>query len=121
LCKACSRRPRAERERICAEIDLRGFLHQKNISAKNIARLKSLCEFDNADVRHLAKIVLEVATVKPHRRKREGYLRHHHPELYSHLVQLGVYEERIEEPEYEYPMEESDGLRYFNEGNDIPS
>jgi len=101
LCKQCSRRPRAERERIRAEVDLFGFLHQKNVSAKNIARLQSLCEFDDPDVRQLARTVLEVATVAPRKRKRAGHLRSRHPDLYSELVRLGVFEEWMEDAEKE--------------------
>jgi len=97
------------------ELDLVGFLHQKNISAKNIARLKSLCEFYDSDIRQLARTVLEVATVAPRRRKRAGYLHRHRPDLYSQLVQLGVCQEWIDDSEGEYPMEESDGPRYFND------
>lgn len=96
-------------------MDLFGFLNQKNISVKNIARLQSLCEFDDPDVRQLAKTVLDVAKVAPRRRKRAGYLRLHHPDLYQQLVQLGIYDEWVEDPEPEYLMETSDGPRYFND------
>lgn len=115
LCKQCARRPRAERESVRAEMDLFGFLQQRNISAKNTTRLESLCEFDDPDVRQLAKIVLEVATVAPRRRKRVGYLRQHHPDLYLQLVRLGICQEWIDDLEGEYPMEASDGPRYFND------
>lgn len=96
-------------------MDLLGFLNQKNISAKNIARLQSLCEFDDPDVRQLARTVLEVATVAPRRRKRAGNLRLHHPDLYSELVQLGIYQEWIEDLEGEHPMEAGDGPQYFSD------
>jgi hypothetical protein len=94
-----------------AKLDLFGFLEQKNISAKNIARLKSLCEFPDEDIQQLARIVLDIATVAPRRRKRRGCLHHYHPDLYDRLVQVGIYDEWIETPEYE----EDDFMAFFNE------
>jgi hypothetical protein len=104
-----------ERDRIRAEIDLFGFLQQKNISEKNITRLESLCEFDDPEIRQLAKAVLDIARVAPRKRKRAGFLRHHHPHLYQQLVQLGVYEEWIEEDEPVYPTEDYEGPRYIHD------
>jgi len=116
LCRRCSRRPRNEREKIRAEINVYGFMEQKNISSKNIARLRSLCEFPEESVRHLAKVVLDVATVAPRRRKRQGFLYHNHPELYARLVDLGIYDEWIDVPEY---SEEDEWADVSSDG-DVP-
>lgn len=87
LCKRCARQPRAERERVRALIDLGNYLEQKNISEGNIARLRSLCSFQDQEVRSLASLILEIALVHPRRKKRLGYLRYHRPELYDRLVE----------------------------------
>jgi len=101
LCKECSRRPREEKERIRAVMDIEGFFEQKNISAKNIARLEELCNFPDEGIREMAKLMLEVACVRPRRRKRLGYLRIHRPDLYAQLVEHRFCEAWVEEPEPE--------------------
>lgn len=90
LCKDCARKPRAERQRARALQDLSRFLHQKNISAKNIARLKSVSRSPDEDVRHRAELILQVAQVKPHKRKRNAFLARHHPELLNQLAAQGL-------------------------------
>ena len=79
--------------------DMEGFLEQKNISAKNVARLRELCESSNADVRRRAEIILEVALIKPHRRKRTWYIHEKRPDLFARLVQGGLFVEWDEGPE----------------------
>jgi hypothetical protein len=68
--------------------ELYGFLEQSNISRKNIVRLESLAQHVNNDVRHLAMLILEVARVKPHKRRRWKFLAHNHFGLYLRLKEL---------------------------------
>lgn len=102
LCKRCSRRPREERESIRAMMDMEGFLEQKNISAKNIARLRDLCESPDEDVRRRAEIILEVALIKPHRRKRRRYLYENRPDIFARLVEEYLFVEWGEDEEADY-------------------
>ncbi len=90
VCRNCRRLPRAERERRAAMRDIDGFIEQRNISAKNIARLEALCGAEDEQVRWLAGLVLQVARVVPRRRKRVGYLLRHHRELLEQLVEVGL-------------------------------
>jgi len=60
LCKECARPPREQRDRVQALIESGRFLHQSNISAGNIARLKRLCGSPSEEVRRKAAPVLEV-------------------------------------------------------------
>ena len=88
--KECQRLPREERDRLQTLLKIEGFLQQRNISAKNIGHLKSLSRFPSEEVRQKADLVLEVAQVAPHRRRRRGYLAHHRPDLLNRLVQQGL-------------------------------
>ena len=58
------------------------YLEQRNISERNIAHVEEMCEHEDAEVSNMAKFVLEVARVKPHRRRRLRFLAEHHPHLY---------------------------------------
>ena len=90
ICKTCMRKPREEREQVRALLDIEGFLNQRNISAKNISRPKSLCKSPDQGVREKAELVLEVARLKPHKRKRVGYLARRKPELLGQLARHGL-------------------------------
>ncbi len=69
-----------------------GFLSQSNISAKNVARLRKLSESSDEEVATLASAVAEVATVKPHKRRRLKVVAKEHKELRARLQQLGLWE-----------------------------
>ena len=88
ICKDCQRLPRDQREYVDRMDELYGFLEQSNISSKNIVRLEILAQHVNNDVRHLARLILEVARVKPHKRRRWGFLAHNHFDLYVRLKEL---------------------------------
>lgn len=112
LCRECAKRPREERERIQAIRDIEGFLHQRNISAKNIARLECLCGSPDNEVRQIAELVLEVARVTLGRRKRRAYLAKHKPDLLAQLVRqgllFGLESDRVSEADEEAWEESSD-------------
>ena len=77
--------PKELLEAIQIETEIRGFMFQSNISKKNISRLKILAQSDNQKVRDKALLVLEVAKVKPHKKKRIRFLARHHRELLKKL------------------------------------
>jgi hypothetical protein len=88
ICKDCQRLPRSEREQIEHMGELSGFLEQSNISAKNIARLEILSHNKDNEVKRLAALVLDIARVKPHKRRRWKFLAQNHPVLFARLKEL---------------------------------
>lgn len=70
ICKKCAKKPHEEQERIKLLQNIRGFLTQCNISEKNVAYLKRQCKFPDKEVQRYAKMVLEIARIKPHKRNR---------------------------------------------------
>ena len=85
ICKDCQRRPLGECDRIMCTDELCGDLDQSHISQKNIERLGILTRHADPDVRRLAALVLEVARVKPHKRRRLKFLAQNHPSLLLRL------------------------------------
>jgi hypothetical protein len=88
ICKDCQRLPRDQRDRIERIDELYGFLDQSNISVKNIARLEMLTQHASREVKDLALLILEVARVKPHKRRRWKFLAQNHSELFVRLKEL---------------------------------
>ena len=78
--------PREERDRIEHLDELRGFLDQSHISAKNVGRLKTLSSGADAEVRRLAALVLNVALVHPFKRRRWRHLAARHRDLFHRAV-----------------------------------
>jgi hypothetical protein len=88
ICKDCQRLPREQRDRIERMDELYGFLEQSNISPKNIARLEILAQHASGEIKDVALLILEVARVKPHKRRRWKFLAQNHPELFLRLKAL---------------------------------
>lgn len=70
ICKECSRKPKAEIDEIDKSEEIFNFLNQSNISKKNIARIEKLKSSESSKISDLASIVLEVAKIKPHKKRR---------------------------------------------------
>jgi hypothetical protein len=70
--------------------DIEGFLDQRNISDKNISRLKALLWSPNQEVHQKAELLFEVARVAPRKRKRWGLLARQEPELLNRLIDAGL-------------------------------
>ena len=87
ICKRCAQKPREEIEQLQALSNIDGFLAQRNISGKNIAYLEHLSQSSDQEVREKAELVLQIARIRPHKRKRIKFLAHHRPGLLAHLVQ----------------------------------
>ena len=90
ICKECQRLPREERDAVQALRDIEAFLVQRNISDKNISRLKSLLRSPDEEVHRNAELVLEVARIAPRKRKRWSLLTRQEPELLNHLIEAGL-------------------------------
>ena len=92
VCKECLKLPASVRKHVEEVDEVVGFLSQSNISAKNIARLQSLVVSQDGEVARLAKAVLEVARVKPYKRRRLKVVAEEHKQLMIRLQQLGLWE-----------------------------
>ena len=80
--------PREELDRIERLDELHGFLHQSNISARNVARLKSLSGHADREVAEHAALILEIARVLPGNRKRWLKLAQRHRPLFERAVEV---------------------------------
>jgi hypothetical protein len=90
VCRSCASLPKEEREAIEQQDEIFGFLGQSNISAKNMARLRVLSSSSNAETAKLAQVALEVALVKPHKRRRIKFLAKTNRELLMKLEETGL-------------------------------
>jgi len=90
VCRSCASLPQEEREAIEQQDEIFGFLGQSNISAKNMARLRVLSSSSNAETAKLAQVALEVALVKPHKRRRIKFLAKTNRELLMKLEETGL-------------------------------
>ncbi|MFP4502382.1 MAG: hypothetical protein ACLFTT_15380 [Candidatus Hydrogenedentota bacterium] len=92
ICKRCKRMPKAERDAIEHEDEIFGFMRQRNISKKNKARLQELTESPNAWTAKLARLVLQVAEIKPGRKRRIPFLWKKDRALLGQLAEAGFIE-----------------------------
>lgn len=90
VCKQCARMPKEKRDAIEEQEEIFGFLKQSHISEKNVARLKTLAASANSQTAELAGIVLEVAWVKPYKRRRLKVLARERKDLLQKLRETGL-------------------------------
>jgi hypothetical protein len=90
VCKACSQVPKEEREAIEHEEEIFNYLRQSHISDRNVSRLKSLAKSSNPRIAELAGIVLEVADVKPYKKRRLKVLARKRRDLLEKLDETGL-------------------------------
>jgi len=90
VCKACSRMPEEERQAVQHEGEIFDYLRQSHISDKNVSRLRQLAKSSNARTAKLAEIVLEVAEVKPHKKRRLKVLARDRRDLLHKLDETGL-------------------------------
>jgi hypothetical protein len=96
VCRECKRLPKKERDAIEQQDAIYGFMEQSHISTKNVDSLKVLAASDNMTTAHLAQLVLEVAKVKPHKRRRFKILADKCPDLLERLEEAGL----VQDPEW---------------------
>ena len=82
--------PKKELESIEQKDEIFNFLRQSHISDKNISRLELLQGSEDKEVSHLAGIVLEVAKVKPYKKKRLKHLARERRDLLDALDKTGL-------------------------------
>ena len=82
--------PREERDAVVQGDEIYGFLTQSHISTKNASRLKTLSSSTNPKIAELASIVLEVAQVTPHKKRRLKVLAKERKDLLWKLEETGL-------------------------------
>jgi len=85
VCKKCQRLPKERRDYVERMGELYRFPEQSHISAKNVARLAQLCQHANPKVQELARLIADVAQVKPYKRRRLKFIRQKHAELFARM------------------------------------
>jgi hypothetical protein len=81
---------REERVAIEHEAEIFGYLKQSHISKKNIVRLRVLSESSDEHIAMMATLVIEVAKVKPYKRKRLKVLASERADLLVQLEETGL-------------------------------
>jgi ribosome-binding protein aMBF1 (putative translation factor) len=90
VCKDCARLPKEHREAVEQEQEVFGYLKQSHISDKNLRRLRTLASSDQPRIAELAAIVIEVAEVKPYKKRRLKVLARERPDLLAALNRTGL-------------------------------
>ena len=67
-----------------------GFLNQSHISDNNLGRLRTLAASENSRIAELASLVIEVAKVKPHKKRRLKVLAKERRDLLDALEKTGL-------------------------------
>ena len=65
-------------------------MEQSNISKKNIKRLSDLTKSEKINIAEMAEIVMEVARVKPHKKRRLKFLAKERRDLLEKLETTGL-------------------------------
>ena len=92
VCKECKKLPQTTRRHVEEVDEILGFLTQSHISSKNIGRLKILVESSDQEVATLAGVVLEIAEIRPYKRRRLKVLAKEHKDLFARLEELELLE-----------------------------
>jgi len=85
ICKKCQKLPKDELNLILVRQELLGYWNQSNISKLNIKRLIEIKHFPSEEIQKLAHLTFEVASVKPHKRRRMKWLRKNHSDLFDRV------------------------------------
>ena len=90
ICKKCGSKPKEEIEHIEQSEEIFNYLNQSNITKKNISRLQKLVCSEDKHTAEMAAIVLEVAKVKPHKKRRLKFLAKENRALLYKLKETGL-------------------------------
>ena len=82
--------PKEKREAIEQEEEIFNYLKQSHISKKNVSRLNTLALSENPKIAEYASIVLEVAKVKPYKKRRLKVLARERRDLLQKLKETGL-------------------------------
>lgn len=78
-----------KRSEVCTKLntdELLGYWNQSNISELNIKRIDQLKNFPSAEIQELALFTSEVASVKPHKKRRMPWLKINHRDLFNRAM-----------------------------------
>jgi hypothetical protein len=89
-CERCAGLPKEQRDAIERKAEIFDLLTQSHISEKNVERLKQLSSSGDQRIAELASIVLEVAKVKPYKRRRLVVLAKERRDLLLRLEETGL-------------------------------
>ena len=90
VCKECVQMPKEEMDAIEQEEEIFGYLKQSHISEKNIRRLRTLAASNNSRIAELASLVIEIAKIKPHKKRRLKVLARERRDLVTALEQTSL-------------------------------
>ena len=90
VCKKCSLLPKEKREEIQCKDEIFNYLRQSHISDKNMSRLRKLALSHNEEIAEFAGIVLEVAEIKPYKKRRLKELARQRHDLLHKLKETGL-------------------------------
>ena len=90
ICCKCRKLPREKQEALKHEYEIFGFMEQSHISDKNVARLRTLARSENPRIADLATVVLEVAQIRPCKRRRLGILARERRDLLNRMEETGL-------------------------------
>ena len=82
--------PKPNRDAVAQEEEIFNYLQQSHISAKNTARLRKLAASSNPRIAELAAIGIEVAQVKPFKKRRLQVLARERRDLLDALERTGL-------------------------------
>jgi len=90
VCKKCALLPKEKREEIEQKDEIFNYLRQSHISDKNMSRLRKLTASPNEQVAELAGVVLEVAEIRPYKKRRLKELARKNRDLLRKLDETGL-------------------------------
>ena len=90
VCKKCARLPKEKREEIECKDEIFNYLRQSHISDKNVSRLRKLAKSPNEQIAELSGIVLEVAEIKPYKKRRLKEIAGKRRDLLQKLDETGL-------------------------------
>ena len=90
ICKKCTLLPKEKREEIQCRDEISNYLHQSHISDKNMSRLRKLTLSHKEEIAEMAGIVLEIAEIKPYKKRRLKELARQRHDLLHKLKETGL-------------------------------
>ena len=90
VCKKCALLPKEKREETYYKDEIFKYLRQSHVSDKNVSRLRKLALSTNEEIAELAGIVLEVAEIKPYKKRRPKELARRRQDLLHKLNETGL-------------------------------
>ena len=90
VCNKCACLPKEKREEIEYKDEISNYLRQSHISDKNVSRLRKLAVSPNEQIAELAGIVLEIAEIKPYKKRRLKELARKKRDILQKLEETGL-------------------------------